>query len=76
MTPSSPSISRSQALTVIIGASVMLTMSMGMRQSFGLFVTPVTQGIGVSVGDFTLALALQNIIWGVTQPLTLSLIHI
>ncbi len=70
MTPSTPSISRAQALTVIIGASVMLTMSMGMRQSFGLFVTPVTQGIGVSVGDFTLALALQNIIWGVTQPLT------
>lgn len=70
MSPSTPSISRAQALSVIIGASVMLTMSMGMRQSFGLFVTPVTHGIGVSVGDFTLALALQNIIWGATQPLT------
>ena len=70
MSPSTPSLSRAQAHSVIIGASVMLTMSMGMRQSFGLFVTPVTHGIGVSVGDFTLALALQNIIWGATQPLT------
>ncbi|MSQ53310.1 MAG: MFS transporter [Betaproteobacteria bacterium] len=56
--------------SVLIGASVMITMSMGMRQSFGLFVMPVTQDLGVTVADFTLALALQNIIWGVTQPLT------
>jgi predicted MFS family arabinose efflux permease len=57
-------------MSVLIGASVMLTMSMGMRQAFGLFVTPVTQDIGVSVGDFTFALAVQNIVWGATQPLT------
>jgi predicted MFS family arabinose efflux permease len=60
----------SQAVTVLVGASIMLTISMGMRQAFGLFVTPVTQDIGVSVADFTLALALQNIVWGITQPLT------
>lgn len=59
-----------QALSVLIGASLMITMSMGMRQSFGLFVTPVTQDIGVSVGDFTFALAVQNIVWGITQPFT------
>jgi MFS family permease len=56
--------------SVLIGASLMLTMSMGMRQSFGLFVPHVTRDIGVSVSDFTFALALQNIIWGATQPLT------
>ena len=55
---------------VLIGASIMLTMSMGMRQSFGLFVTPVTQSVGISVAEFTLAIALQNIIWGMTQPLS------
>ncbi len=70
MTDSSPKISQAQMYSVLIGASLMLTMSMGMRQSFGLFVTPITQSIGVSVSDFTLALALQNIIWGVTQPFT------
>jgi predicted MFS family arabinose efflux permease len=57
-----------QTAAVLIGASVMLTMSMGMRQSFGLFVTPVTQDIGISVADFTLAIAVQNFTWGLTQP--------
>jgi MFS family permease len=60
---------RSQTVAVLIGASIMLTMSMGMRQSWGLFVTPVTQDTGISVADFTLAIALQNIIWGFTQPM-------
>lgn len=46
----------------------MLTMSMGMRQSFGLFVSPVTQDLGVTVADFTLAIAVQNFTWGLTQP--------
>ncbi|MSP98191.1 MAG: MFS transporter [Betaproteobacteria bacterium] len=68
-TPSQPHVG-SHTVSVLVGASLMLTISMGMRQSFGLFVTPVTQDIGVSVADFTLALALQNIIWGVTQPFT------
>lgn len=57
-----------QTVAVLVGASVMLTMSMGMRQSFGLFVTPVTQDIGISVADFTLAIAVQNFTWGLTQP--------
>ena len=61
---------RAQAIAVLAGASIMLTMSMGMRQSFGLFVTPITQDVGVSVSDFTFALAVQNIVWGMTQPFT------
>ncbi|OGA26806.1 MAG: MFS transporter [Betaproteobacteria bacterium RIFCSPLOWO2_02_FULL_65_24] len=61
---------RAQAIAVLTGASIMLTMSMGMRQSFGLFVTPITQDVGVSVSDFTFALAVQNIVWGMTQPFT------
>lgn len=58
-----------QTMTVLAGASVMLTMSMGMRQSFGLFVPPVTQDLGISISDFTFAIALQNLTWGITQPL-------
>lgn len=57
-----------QTVAVLVGASLMLTMSMGMRQSFGLFVAPVTKDIGVSVADFTLAIALQNFTWGLSQP--------
>ena len=61
---------RAVTIVVLLGASLMLTMSMGMRQSFGLFVTPITRDIGVSVAHFTFALAVQNIVWGLTQPLT------
>ncbi len=64
-----PGYSSAQTISVLTGASLMLTMSMGMRQSFGLFVTPVTQDLGISVADFTLAIALQNLTWGLSQPL-------
>lgn len=60
---------RAQQTAILLGASVMLSLAMGMRQSLGLFVIPVTRDLGFSVSDFTFALALQNIIWGVTQPL-------
>jgi MFS family permease len=39
-----------------------------MRQSLGVFMPPITQDIGVSVSQFTLAIAIQNLTWGVMQP--------
>lgn len=57
------------ALPILIGASVMLTLSMGLRQSLGIFMQPLTQDIGISVSDFTLAVAVQNLAWGFLQPL-------
>ncbi|UPK07246.1 MFS transporter [Bradyrhizobium sp. 170] len=55
-------------LPILIGASIMLTLSMGLRQSLGLFMQPLTQDIRISVSDFTLALAVQNLAWGFLQP--------
>src|ERR1700682_2447635 len=56
-------------LPILIGASIMLTLSMGLRQSLGIFLQPLTQDIHISVSDFTLALAVQNLAWGFLQPL-------
>lgn len=56
------------ALPILIGASVMLTLSMGLRQSLGIFMQPLTHDIGISVSDFTLAVAVQNLAWGFLQP--------
>jgi MFS family permease len=42
---------------------------MGMRQSFGLFLAPVTHDLAITAADFTLALAVQNIVWGLSQAL-------
>src|SRR5882724_9954118 len=57
------------ALPILIGASLMLTLSMGLRQSLGIFLQPLTRDIGISVSDFTLAIAVQNLAWGFLQPL-------
>jgi predicted MFS family arabinose efflux permease len=57
------------ALPVLIGASLMLTLSMGLRQSLGIFLQPLTRDVGISVSDFTLAVAVQNLAWGFLQPL-------
>ena len=47
-------------LPILIGASLMLTLSMGLRQSLGIFLQPLTRDIGISVSDFMLAIAAQT----------------
>jgi predicted MFS family arabinose efflux permease len=41
---------------------------MGIRQSFGLFMQPLTKDIALTVAEFTLAISIQNLVWGVLQP--------
>jgi len=55
-------------LPILIGASLMLTLAMGLRQSLGIFMPPLTRDVGISVADFTLAIAVQNLVWGILQP--------
>lgn len=54
---------------ILVGAAVMLSLSMGLRQSLGLFMPPVTRELGLTVSDFTWALAVQNLAWGLLQPI-------
>jgi MFS family permease len=63
----------SQAWLILIGATLLLILGMGMRQSFGLFLTPITRDLPVMAADFTLALAVQNIVWGLSQALVGSI---
>src|SRR3954468_24035576 len=67
--PRTISPSGSQAWLILSGTALLLTLGMGMRQSFGLFLGPITQDLGVTAADFTLALAVQNIVWGLSQAL-------
>jgi MFS family permease len=52
---------------ILSGAAVLLSLGMGIRQSFGLFLTPVTRDLVLTATDFTLAVAVQNIVWGLSQ---------
>jgi predicted MFS family arabinose efflux permease len=56
-------------LPILIGTSLMLSLSMGLRQSLGIFMQPLTRDVGISISEFTLAIAVQNLAWGFLQPL-------
>ncbi|GCL62965.1 MFS transporter [Pseudaquabacterium pictum] len=57
---------------ILLGAATVLSLSLGLRQSLGIFMPPITQGpqsIGITVAQFTAAVAVQNLAWGLLQPL-------
>ena len=56
-----------QTRLILIGAGVLLSLGMGIRQSLGLFLMPVTRDLALTAADFTLAVAIQNIVWGLSQ---------
>jgi predicted MFS family arabinose efflux permease len=57
-----------QMWLILGGAGMMLTLAMGMRQSLGLFQPHVIKDLGITAAQFSLAIAIQNIVWGLTQP--------
>lgn len=57
-----------RAILIVFCASIVLLFSMGMRQSFGLFQSPISQAFGIGISTFSFSLALQNLMWGVAQP--------
>ena len=52
---------------ILAGAAIMMSIGMGMRQSLGLFLPPVTHDLALKAADFTFAVAVQNIAWGLFQ---------
>jgi MFS family permease len=54
---------------VLLCAAAILTLSMGIRHGFGLWMQPMTMDRGWSRETFALAIALQNLSWGVFAPL-------
>ena len=58
---------RTPAIVLTCGALI-VTLSMGVRQSMGLFLPPMTLEFGWGRSTFAFALALSNLIWGAFQP--------
>ncbi len=61
-----PAANRRAMLALLILSGVIISICMGLRQSLGLFMRPMTLDIGVSAATFGFSLALQNIVWGDT----------
>lgn len=53
---------------ILICGGLILTLSLGIRQGFGLFLQPMTAEFGWGRETFAFAIALQNLIWGAAQP--------
>src|SRR4051812_12240345 len=50
---------------VLACGAAIVTLSMGIRHGFGLWLQPITQAQGWDRGTFAFALAIQNLSWGV-----------
>ena len=58
-----------RALIVIVAGCAVSLIGFGVRSSFGLFLEPMTAAHGWSRETFALALAIQNLMWGITVPI-------
>jgi MFS family permease len=54
--------------SILIGVSVMLALAMGMRQTMGLLQPATVEALSITAADYALAIAMQNLVWGLTQP--------
>ena len=59
---------KNQIWLAVIVAGLFVFLTMGVRQGFGLFLDPITREINVSREIYALAIAMQNLIWGVFSP--------
>lgn len=54
---------------VLIAGSVILMLSFAIRASFGVFQIPIAEEFGWMRAEFSLAIAIQNLAWGIGQPI-------
>src|SRR2546421_12889572 len=54
---------------VLVCGGLILMLALGTRQSFGLFLRPMTIDLGCGREVFSFAIALQNLVWGLGMPL-------
>lgn len=54
---------------IMIGGCIVLLLSFGVRASFGVFQIPVATEFGWPRAEFSFAIAIQNLAWGIGQPL-------
>lgn len=63
---------RTPAVVLTCG-TIILFISFGARNIFGILLDPMTASTGLGVDDFSLAIGIQAVIWGLTTPITASL---
>lgn len=54
---------------ILIGGSLILLINFALRASFGVFQIPIAEDFGWPRAEFSLAIAIQNLAWGIGQPI-------
>lgn len=65
-----PQALRTPFFWLMLGGSLVLTLSLGIRHGFGLFLAPISNDLGWGRETFAFAIAVQNLLWGLVQPFT------
>ncbi|MCC8471859.1 hypothetical protein LN470_19190 [Xanthomonas phaseoli] len=66
---SAPATARASAQWgLLLTASAMLMLTMGARQTTGLFVEPIHRQTGIGIASISFALAIGQLVWGAVQP--------
>lgn len=55
---------------ILICGGLILTIALGVRHNFGLYLQPMTADLGIGRETFAFAIAIQNLMYGISQPLT------
>jgi len=57
---------------LMVAGGIVVSVAMGIRQSFGVIISPLSLENGWPLATFSFALALQNLLWGAAQPFAAS----
>ena len=55
-------------VVVLAGGTAILLLSFGLRQNLGLYMAPISTGLGWDREVFAFAVALQSLVWGISTP--------
>jgi MFS family permease len=65
-----PTGSKRSAWVITLAAAAILMVTMGTRQSLGLFISPLESSTGLGITTISLAFAIAQLMWGVIQPVS------
>ena len=63
-----PSSLRQRWLVIMLAGATLVSATLGIRQVFGLFLQPISVELGAGFHLFSLAIAIQNLVWGLSSP--------
>ena len=63
-----PSSLRQRWLVIMLAGATLVSATLGVRQVFGLFLQPISMELGAGFQLFSLAIAIQNLVWGLSSP--------